>query len=568
MSEGTSTAAPLGAPTGAPLGAPAADRRLAWVEEYAARLREELVGVRRRSTSVLAPAQVLAVDPEDWARAGAVAAAFGCRWAALWADPREDTLLVRSVLEKGGGHLVLETGVPLASPRLASLAGQFPAADRPERHAHDLLGLELLDHPQPQRWTRHQAWPETRFPLRPDDFPPSGEPPGATPPDPDYPFARVEGSGVYEIPVGPVHAGIIEPGHFRFHAVGEEVLRLEERLGYVHKGVEKAAVGRNAEGLARLAGRVSGDSTVAHTWAACQALERAVGCVVPPRALHLRAILAERERIANHLGDIGAICNDVAFTFALAQLGRLRELWQRRSQQCFGHRLLMDVVVPGGVRGDIGIGGIGNLRADHRSLRQEVEVLFDLLEDNPSLMDRLVTTGRLAPQTAGLMGALGYVGRGSGQAFDARRDSPYPPYDGLEVPVPVFAEGDVAARVRVRMEEVRISLDLMDQLLETLPAGATRAPWPAAGDGEGGRGGEAGRGGDGGGEGLGVVEGWRGEVLTYVRLDGAGRVARFFPRDPSWLTWPALEQLFLGNIVPDFPVCNKSVNGSYSGHDL
>ena len=544
MSESASTAAAAAAP--------AADRRLAWVEEYSARLREELVGVRRRSASVLAPAQVLAVDPEDWARAGAVAAAFGCRWAAFWADLQGDTLLVRSALEKGGCHLVLETRVPLTSPRLASLTPQFPAADRPERHAHDLLGLELVDHPQPHRWTRHQAWPETRYPLRPDDFPPSEKPPGATPPDPDYPFARVDGSGVFEIPVGPVHAGIIEPGHFRFHAVGEEVLRLEERLGYVHKGIEKLAVGRDAEGLARLAGRVSGDSTVAHTWAACQALERAVGCAVPPRALHLRALLAERERVANHLGDIGAICNDVAFAFALAQLGRLREVWQRRNHQCFGHRMLMDVVVPGGVRGDIGVGGQGNLRADHRSLREEVEVLFDLLEDNPSLMDRLVTTGRLDPETAGRMGAVGYVGRGSGQAFDARRDSPYPPYDGLEVRVPVFSEGDVAARMRVRMEEVRVSLDLMDELLDTLPPGATRAPWPAGA----------------GGEGLGVVEGWRGEVLTYVRLDGAGRVARFFPRDPSWLTWPALEQLILGNIVPDFPVCNKSVNGSYSGHDL
>ena len=544
MSESASTAAAAAAP--------AADRRLAWVEEYSARLREELVGVRRRSASVLAPAQVLAVDPEDWARAGAVAAAFGCRWAAFWADLQGDTLLVRSALEKGGCHLVLETRVPLTSPRLASLTPQFPAADRPERHAHDLLGLELVDHPQPHRWTRHQAWPETRYPLRPDDFPPSEKPPGATPPDPDYPFARVDGSGVFEIPVGPVHAGIIEPGHFRFHAVGEEVLRLEERLGYVHKGIEKLAVGRDAEGLARLAGRVSGDSTVAHTWAACQALERAVGCAVPPRALHLRALLAERERVANHLGDIGAICNDVAFAFALAQLGRLREVWQRRNHQCFGHRMLMDVVVPGGVRGDIGVGGQGTLRADHRSLREEVEVLFDLLEDNPSLMDRLVTTGRLDPETAGRMGAVGYVGRASGQAFDARRDSPYPPYDGLEVRVPVFSEGDVAARMRVRMEEVRVSLDLMDELLDTLPPGATRAPWPAGA----------------GGEGLGVVEGWRGEVLTYVRLDGAGRVARFFPRDPSWLTWPALEQLILGNIVPDFPVCNKSVNGSYSGHDL
>ena len=477
----------------------------------------------------------------------------GARVAALFARPTAGGMELWAVLSDDAGGQLRMARAPLSDAQFPSLTPQCPQVHVFERDIAEQCGLTPVGHP----WLK-----PLRFPQR------TVEPAAAKHTIGEFEPFRVEGDQVHEVAVGPVHAGIIEPGHFRFHAVGEEVLRLEERLGYVHKGVEKAAVGRNAEGLARLAGRVSGDSTVAHTWAACQALERAVGCVVPPRALHLRAILAERERIANHLGDIGAICNDVAFTFALAQLGRLRELWQRRSQQCFGHRLLMDVVVPGGVRGDIGIGGIGNLRADHRSLRQEVEVLFDLLEDNPSLMDRLVTTGRLAPQTAGLMGALGYVGRGSGQAFDARRDSPYPPYDGLEVPVPVFAEGDVAARVRVRMEEVRISLDLMDQLLETLPAGATRAPWPAAGDGEGGRGGEAGRGGDGGGEGLGVVEGWRGEVLTYVRLDGAGRVARFFPRDPSWLTWPALEQLILGNIVPDFPVCNKSVNGSYSGHDL
>ncbi len=531
--------------------APRVTDRFGWLSLYLARLNDERVLTRSGSMAALRPAHTLTIDPEDWEKAGAVAAAFGCRWAAFWGDPREDALLLRAVLEYAGDYLVLETAVAYDRPRLASLTRHFPAADRAERHAQDLLGLQLSGHPSPHRWTRHQAWGETSFPLR-SGFPVGGHQPGRTPPDPEYPFVRIEGGGVYEIPVGPVHAGIIEPGHFRFQAVGEEVLRLEERLGYVHKGIEKIAVGRDPEGLIRLAGRVSGDSTVAHAWAACQALERAVGSQAPPRAQQLRALLAERERVANHLGDIGAICNDVAFAFALAQLTRLREQWLRRNRECFGHRLLMDTLAPGGVRVDLTEDRAARLREDHQRLRREIRSLFDILLDQPSLTDRLVDTGRLAPERARQMGVLGYVGRASGQAFDVRRDNPYPPYDGLEVLVPVAEEGDVAARVRVRMDEVFIALDLMDTLLGALSAGETRTPWP---------GGQ-------GGEGMGSVEGWRGEILTYVRLDARGQVARFFPRDPSWLTWPALEILIQGNIVPDFPVCNKSVNASYSGHDL
>ena len=353
--------------------------------------------------------------------------------------------------------------------------------------------------------------------------------------------------------MGPVHAGIIEPGHFRFQAMGEEVLRLEERLGYVHKGIEKIAVGRDPAGLARLAGRVSGDSTVAHAWAACQAMERAVRCEVPPRALWLRGLMAERERIANHLGDIGAVCNDVAFSFAHVQCARLREVWQRRSLGLFGHRMMMDGVVPGGIARDLGSDGVAALREDHKALARAVLPLFDVILDHPSLDDRLETTGRLASADARSLGCTGYVGKASGLSYDLRRNSPYAPYEGLDVPVSEESDGDVAARVRVRMQEIQGSLKLMDRLLATLPAGETLVPLPTPAAGA---------------VGLGLVDGWRGEILSFVRFGAEGRIARFFPRDPSWFAWPALERLIMGNIVPDFPVCNKSVNGSYSGEDL
>jgi Ni,Fe-hydrogenase III large subunit len=390
------------------------------------------------------------------------------------------------------------------------------------------------------------------FPLR-NDFPVTGQAPGRARADSEYPFETVLGSGVYQIPVGPVHAGIIEPGHFRFHAVGEDVLKLEERLGYVHKGIEKIAMGRDPAGLARLAGRVSGDSTVAHTWAACMAMERATGVEVPPRALAIRAILAERERIANHLGDIGAICNDVGFVFAHMQFSRLREDWQRGNQSVFGHRLLMDRIVPGGVDRNLPLQCTQTLQPQHASLSRELDSLLRILDDHPSLEDRLVNTGVLSCEDAQRLGTLGYVGKASGADHDLRRDHGYAPYDRLQVESPCLTAGDVAARMQVRADEIRHSLQLLDTLLQQLPEGPVSVPWPdnAAN-----------------GEGLGLVEGWRGEILCYVRLAGDGRIARFFPRDPSWFSWPTLEKLIHGNILPDFPVCNKSVNGSYSGHDL
>lgn len=532
-----------------------------WLPEFVERLAAQGVRLENSRFPDLEPARTVAVARESWGRAAATGHAFELRFAGLWGDPVDGGIVVRACLVRGGERLVLVTETPGDVPAaecgddfaLPSMASWYPGASRLERHLADMLGVRMSGQDDGRRWTRHRAWREGEFPLR-CDFPVQGLPPRRTPSDDDYAFRAIQGSGVCEIPVGPVHAGIIEPGHFRFQVVGEEVLALEERLGYVHKGIEKIAVGRDAEGLARLAGRVSGDSTVAHAWAACQAMERAAGCSVSRRASYLRGLACERERVANHLGDIGAICNDVGFGFAHAHLSRLRESWQRASAAAFGHRLLMDVVVPGGVAGDVSTDAAVELRRQHDALRREIEPLFAVIDEHPSLEDRLVGTGVLSPADAASLGCTGYVGKASGQAWDLRVDAPSAPWDEIRIEGRAASDqGDVAARVRVRMDEIRASLDAMDRLLDGLPVGGTRAEFhPPAG----------------GGAGLAMVDGWRGEIMTFVRFGADGRIARYFPRDPSWFTWPALERLIGGNIVPDFPVCNKSVNASYSGHDL
>jgi len=523
-----------------------------WIGALAAELGRRDVAVEERPAGGLAPARLVHVRAEHWGMLAQVAREQNARWVAGFGEDAGADILINACFEKSGTYLVARTIVLRATPSLPSHAVYYPAAERPERHTQDLLGIAFIDHPDSRRWTRHQAWKDSEHPLG-HDFPRTGNPPAQTPTDHTYKFFAALGAGVYEIPVGPVHAGIIEPGHFRFQAVGEMVLNLEERLGYVHKGIEKIAEGRDPEALARLAARVSGDSTVAHAWAACMAMEKAAGVEVPERALWLRALMCERERVANHLGDIGAILNDVAFTFGFYQFARLREDWQRVSRDAFGHRFMMDRVVPGGVAADLDAALVPPMREQARGLRRELDKLMSIVNESPSVEDRLVATGVLKPEHAAALGCMGYVGRASNVNFDVRRDAPYAPYDRLTPIVPVYHYGDVAARVRVRTEECRASFDLIEALLEGLPAGSVRAAWRAPAPGA---------------EALGIVEGWRGEIVTYVRFGEDGRAARFFPRDPSWTTWPALELLIHDNIVPDFPVCNKSVNGSYSGHDL
>jgi Ni,Fe-hydrogenase III large subunit len=372
----------------------------------------------------------------------------------------------------------------------------------------------------------------------------------------DYPFVRVDGDGVHEIAVGPVHAGIIEPGHFRFSVVGEKVLRLEQRLGYAHKGIEQRMTQLEPLKAYRLAGRVSGDSTVTYAWAYCMALESATQTTLPPRAAWLRALMLERERIANHLGDLGALGNDVAFAFGLAQFSRLREDWLRESKAAFGHRLMMDCIVPGGVQSELDEPQKDQMLHRCDALESDVRNLFDIFESHAGLQERFMTTGRVTPALAARLGLTGLAGRASSQTWDVRCDHPFAPYDQLQVAMVTHKNGDVAARAAVRFDEVFESIRLIRRMLAELPGGALKADITLPQEPS---------------RGAGWVEGWRGEVFVALELAGidqGNRIARCHLHDPSWQNWPVLEHAILGNIVADFPLINKSFNLSYSGQDL
>jgi Ni,Fe-hydrogenase III large subunit len=428
--------------------------------------------------------------------------------------------------------------------RFPSVGAIHPPAIRLERAIRDLYGLEPSGLWDLRPWLDFGVW-DVMQPLGPN---PEGAPWTAP-----FVFLPVEGENLHQIAVGPVHAGIIEPGHFRFTANGETIVRLEQRLGYVHKGIEGLMSGATLERGAKLAGRTSGDSTVAYALAFARAAEAALGIEAPPRAVHLRALMAELERIANHFGDFGAICNDASFSIMHAQCGILRELTLRAAQACFGHRLMMDCIVPGGVAADLPPDGITRLRALIDELRRRFPELIQVYDNTASLQDRTVTTGILKGELARQFGAGGFVGRGSGRAVDVRRMPGYPPYDTLQFDVPVFQEGDVNARVWVRIREIEQSLGLIEQILAGLPDGPVMTGVPSAGEVR---------------EGLALVESFRGDVFVWLRIGADGNVARCHLRDPSWFQWPLLEVAIEGNIVADFPLCNKSFNCSYAGHDL
>jgi Ni,Fe-hydrogenase III large subunit len=441
----------------------------------------------------------------------------------LWGDPPHVHM---ATFEEASGDIAV-LSYSCRDGAYPSVAARHPPAIRLERAIRDLHGLNATGAPDTRPWLAHTAEP--------------------------YAFLPSEGEGLHQIPVGPVHAGIIEPGHFRFTANGEHVVRLEQRLGYVHKGIEKLCAGATLDAAAKLAGRTSGDSTVAYSLAFAQAAEAALRIVPPPRAIYLRALMAELERLANHFGDIGAICNDASFAMMHAHTGILRERCLRAAQACFGHRLMMDAIVPGGIARDIAAQGPALLADLLVEIRRVFPRLIELYDNTASLQDRAVTTGIVRPDYARQFGAGGYVGRASGRAFDARRTPGYAPYDDLAFDVPVLEAGDVNARVWIRIREVEQSLSLIDQILARLPDGNFQTAVEPGGQP---------------GEGLGLVEAFRGDVLIWLRLDGQGRVARCHLRDASWFQWPLLETAVQDNIVADFPLCNKSFNCSYSGHDL
>jgi Ni,Fe-hydrogenase III large subunit len=424
-----------------------------------------------------------------------------------------------------------------------SVGRHHPPALRLERAVNDLFGLSAQGLPDARPWLDHHRW-GVRFPL--------GDRIDALPQASPYRFLAAEGDGLHQIAVGPVHAGIIEPGHFRFTASGETVVRLEERLGFTHKGIEGLMTGASLERAVQLAGRVSGDSTVAYAFAFSRAAEAALELVVPDRAIWLRALLAELERLANHLGDIGAICNDASFALMHAHCSVLRESVLRASHAAFGHRLMRDIIVPGGVTRDLNDDGPEIIQTALDNIRLRFPALIELYDNTASLQDRTVDTGVLKPVLARQYAAGGYIGRASGRSFDARRTLAYPPYDKLRFEVPILNEGDVNARVWIRVREVEQSLSLIDQILSRLPEGALGTHAELVREPR---------------EGMAIVEGFRGDVLVWLRLRD-GRVERCHLRDPSWFQWPLLEAAIEGNIVADFPLCNKSFNCSYSGHDL
>ena len=459
------------------------------------------------------------VDARAWTEAGMRLQSGEVSLLALWGEPGAAHM---AVIDSSGEVRLLH--LHCADNHFPSIGRLHAPAIRPERAMRDLAALAAEGSPDVRPWLRHVA---------------------------PYAFLPAEGEGLHQIAVGPVHAGIIEPGHFRFTANGETVVRLEERLGYVHKGTEALMAGATIERAASLAGRVSGDSTVAHALAYARAVEDALGAQVPPRALWLRALAGELERLANHFGDIGAVCNDASFSIMHASCGLLRELVLRASNVCFSHRLMMDRVIPGGMERDLAPGGEQHLRALIAIARKRFPELVDLYENTASLKDRTVGTGILSSALAQQFAAGGTIGRASGRTFDARRTPGYAPYGELAFEVPSVNAGDVNARVWIRIREVEQSLALIEQILERLPAGPVLAALPAAQ-----------------GEGAALVEGFRGDIFAWVRIGAGGLVERCHLRDPSWFQWPLLEAAIEGNIVADFPLCNKSFNCSYSGHDL
>ncbi|MEB3982660.1 NADH-quinone oxidoreductase subunit C [Mycobacterium sp. 663a-19] len=435
----------------------------------------------------------------------------------------------------------LECVVPASDPAVRSLAYLSFPASRFEREMADLYGIRPVGHPKARRLVRHAHWPEEWYPMR-RTAPPAPKLDGSG----HFPFLTVEGPGVYEIPVGPVHAGLIEPGHFRFSVAGETVLRLKARLWFVHRGVEKLFEGRPAGGAVDLAERVSGDTSAAHALAHSLAIEDALGIRLPDEAHRLRALLVELERLYNHVADLGALANDAGFALANAHAQRVREQLLRLNANVAGHRLLRGAIRPGSVA----LRALPEI-AELRSIADDVAEIAELTLRNSLVYDRFAGTAVLDKEDAHALGCLGYVARASGLRTDARLQHPTTALPVTEVGA---VEGDVLARYTVRRDEFAASTALACHLIESHTGPIEYAEdIPAL---------------HASCSGVGIVEGWRGTVVHRVEIDAANRITRAKIVDPSWFNWPALPVAMADTIVPDFPLVNKSFNQSYAGNDL
>ncbi len=481
----------------------------------------------------------------------------GFRLALVAAHDDRDTLRAVYLYTAADPDRRVELHLPVdrSDPAVPTLAGLSFPAGRFEREMHDLYAIRPVEHPLPRRLVRHQHWPSGWYPMRHD----AGPPPQFGDTDEPFPFLTVQGPGVYEIPVGPVHAGLIEPGHFRFSVVGETILKLKARLWYVHKGIEKLFQDRDVHGGLPLAERVSGDTAVGHAMAYAQAVEDALHVRVPLAARRMRTILLELERLYNHIGDIGALCNDVGHSVLNAHALRIKETLLRLNKDATGHRLLRGGILPGGA-------ALRRVPTPEQldAIGADIREIVELALGNSLVAERFTGTAVLATGQARDLGTLGYVARASGIDIDARRDHPTGILtdDGRQLgdllAVPTHPGGDVLARFQQRAAEIDASLAVLNILVPTVSAGtvhgrptADRTP-PSRHIASG----------------VGIVEGWRGTIVHRVEIGPDQRLTRVKVVDPSFFNWPALPVALAGTIVPDFPLVNKSFNLSYAGNDL
>lgn len=434
-----------------------------------------------------------------------------------------------------------------------SLVGTIHEAFLYERKIKTFFGLTPKGHPDLRPLILHENWPEKSYPLR-KDFNWQTRPTKANTP---YPFQKVEGEGIYEIPVGPVHAGIIEPGHFRFSVAGEEIMLLEPKLGFTHKGSEKLFETLPLGEKLRLSERISGDSSFSHSLAFCQAIESLAGIKTSEKAKYLRVIFAELERLANHLGDIGAIMLDTGYNFGGSNGARLREMVLQWHDRLTGSRFLRGVNTFGGVTKNISPDMSEKLTKDLISIIKDFSEIIDIAENSSSLLNRLKNTGVLKYDIAKDHGVVGIAGKAIGIPNDARIDYPYAAYDNFDVAMSTGKTGDVYARFYVRIKEVFSSFKILKQALEALnnTQGDINAKIENISLNKN-------------SHAIGIVEGWRGDIVYFLMTDSNGDISRVDARDPSFLNWSAAGYAGPGNIVADFPLINKSFNLSYSGNDL
>jgi formate hydrogenlyase subunit 5 len=452
-----------------------------------------------------------------------------------------------SLFEKKQHILILIREV---SGNAASIAGLFPSASWFERECQDGFGIRFDGAFDTRRLLLHEIYPDEFHPLQKSFANQPVKVLTAVSPDREYPFRTVNGEGVYQVPVGPVHAGIIEPGHFRFSVIGETIFNLEVRMFYTHRGIEKLAEGKRPADCLRIAEAVSGDESVANATAFCMAVERISQITVPDRAWYLRTILLELERIASHLNDQAGMLVDVAFPLGANQFSVLREECVRTNAEVAGSRFMRDRIRIGGISQDISTSTLAGLAGFLRQFRKRYRVGLKIVLSTTSVIDRFATTGIIKKSLLRPLNITGPVARASGGNVDVRANHPYGIYSRYPVPIKPLQDGDVLSRFTVKAAEIMDSVDLIERLIAEIPDGEICSSAPVMD-----------------GYALALVESARGQNLCWVRVKN-GKIDRYKVRTASFCNWLAIEHAVQGNIIADFPVINKSMNLSYAGTDL